>query len=323
LTLRDGDVHLETSWWYDSGTLKFLVPTSAAPSGTQSKDWYVELSGAYGDPAEVPQALTVLPVPPPSISKFTPVKGPPFTQIDIDGWNFVNVQSVNVGPYPVVFTNVNETHLIAITHSGITPGDYTINVTTATGCAVTTGAVDSCNQSQTATTPTLFTALPLKLIPIYNKSVFEWVSVNVNISKSNGGDSANVTAKVKMKNPTWSVVNTTTQGQTKIPTDFIPDQVSNSNNAPVDIANKMNCAATATQPIFLLSSGVVKLNQYDSSVFTMRFYLELTVKKGTALNSPLETYRVITNDVNQYFIVSPNSPTTEVSDHAYEWSCNQ
>lgn len=322
LTLRNQstDTTLDADWLYEAGHLRFRVPVDAAPPEREAGEWVVMLSGQYGNPVAVPDHLMVLPVQEPSIRTFLPIQGEPFTQIDIYGENFVNVQSVRVGTYPVVWASVDEKHLIGITHAGIPPGSYPVNVTTATGCAESTGPVPTCNQSQPATTPsTTFKALPLKLIPVYDTSIFSYVAVATTVDQATG--KVNVTVKAKLANPAWSIVDRNASAANSLKcvdgaeSCFFPEQTGNANtNTPV-LLNKYGC----TGPTYVLSSGPQTISsQYDPSAFQLYHYVQLIVKFPVAGSTTQFTYKafhITTNDYSQFFNVPATVPYVEVLDH--------
>ena len=324
LTLRNEstDTTLDVNWLYESGTLRFKVPVDAAPPGKEPGAWKVLLSGEYGNPVAVPQELTVLAVQEPRITTFAPLKGEPFTQIDVYGENFVNVQAVQLGDYAVVWAAVDDKHIVAITHAGISPGHYAINVTTATGCAVTTGFVPSCNAAQTATSPaSKFQALPLKLIPIYDTTIFSYVAVKTTVDQTTA--KVNVTVKARLADPSWSIVdrNASAPNSQKCvdgaESCFFPEQTGNANTATPLLLNKYGCVG----PTYVLSSGPQTISsQYDPHAFQLYFYPQLIVKfpvPGSPGQHTYKAFHITTNDYSQFFNVPVNVADVEVLDHGW------
>ena len=286
----DGSRILETDAYYDGGAIKFSIPTTAAPTSAASADYAVQLYGGFIGSAS-PGTLTVLPSPAPIITSFTPVTGEPFTQVDIYGLNFINVQSVKFGATTVYFAEVDPEHILAVTHGGLGAGDYTITVTTATGSYTTTAT---------------FKALPLTLYPVYDKTIFENIGAYLVATPGSNNDPITTLLKFKLKDSSWSVTEVTFN-----PVNFEPQSGSTPYKSMASTSNQGGCVGTGTMAgtyVFGLKNEA--LHNYLSPANELDFVYGITVNMG---GTSTTTY-VFTNDVTKNFILPAGQYTMTVLD---------
>jgi hypothetical protein len=282
---------IEADWFLDGTDLKMFVPTRAAPEGFFDLQYTIQLSGTFDGTSTIPGTLTINPTPAPDIAGFSPQRGEPFTQIAITGENFVNVRSVKLGETTVYFAEVDSSEILAVTHGGLAPGNYTITVTTPTGSDVASGT---------------FEALPLTIMPVYNETIFSDVAATLTAGLGTNNDP--VTAKIKMRlaDASWTIT-----GVTFNPVNYEPQ----SGSAPFVTMSKV-CGPTSRVELWSLASTA--LHNFISPANELDFVFGVTVKMGGTTTT---TY-VMTNAENRNFILPAGQGTVTVLDHGWPTNSN-
>lgn len=281
---------IDAGWYLDGGSIKMIVPVTAAPGGNWTIPYRIDLTGSFIGVVTVPETLTVLPTDVPDVMSFNPPKGEPFTQVNIFGSNFVNVKSVTFGQTAVYFAVASSRQILAVTHAGLAPGNYTINVTTATGWDVTTAT---------------FEALPLKLVPVYNRDYISTFAVNTTVSREdNNAHITNVTVKIRSANG-WNV--------TAI--NFVPV-----NYAWLTGSNPVNALTRFCGPqgnVTAWTGGSMQnawgLHKYAPSYNEMDYYFEVIL---TRAGQTVTTY-VLTNAQAEHFILPARVYAQTVLDQGF------
>jgi hypothetical protein len=340
ITLTDSinNTTFAPTFWQTGPNLTLIVPIQAAPTTLLDVNYSVNLIDSSGnglDPSLQP-VLWVNHIPPPSITDFCVTasagcskKGVPFTQVTINGTNFINVLSVsfadpatagiNDGQHDgtaVYWALVSPTQITAITHSGLTPGNYSIVIKTGTG-----------RTNSTAN----WTALAPKLSPIYPPGVFHYFGVNATVIPQGqpgctGGstDCVNLTAKFQLLDSTAGIhINTNSNNKVQASITYVPP--GNSNAAPITFAPAgwMTCEAVGSgngnngqnniyfspNGVFVYSTGPVPINQFSTSQVAFEFTITLPFMVGpNATNGETVDYVTIsTTDITSYYIIPPNS----------------
>lgn len=310
VTLVNGTTAYDATWWIDAGRLQFVIPPNAAPPSTTAVNYIVRLTGTAGAPADVPTPLKVNAQPAPKIFSFTPKLGVPFTQVNVIGDNFVNVQSVTFNGTNVYYAVVSPSQLLLVTHGSLTPGWYSINVTTATGSNATTlGGAG------------LFQALKAPIVPVYSPSVFQYVATwaTKNVSASGPGDTFDLWTKFKLvsnvsiggvsglKLVNASNCNANVGGACNFFT-YVPFKPGN--QVPQGFGTAV-CGSGAGPWVFRWTGS---MQNYVSSTFTSQFYLTYSFSPTGNTNN-LQTASVVTTDANQYYSLTPQDPYIAVYDH--------
>lgn len=286
----------DAAWWLQGTQLTFVIPVSAVPTGTTPNLFNVDLAGSFTGTTRLPEQLTVKVEPGPIVGSFSPTRGEPFTQVTLTGQNFVNVTGVTMNGTPVYFTAVSPTQLLVVTHAGVPPGNYSFNVTTGT-TSTPNYAVSSC----------CFTALPLKIIPIYNKQYLSNFSVNITVQATDANAPIlNATVKLQAA-PGWTV--TAVQ---ITPVNFGWQTASTTTYKAFNAAPM--CGPTAGVTSWALDSKTdYRLHNYNSIANELDFYFGIVLTNG----STTTTQYITTTTQNQNFILPAGVYTEAIDDHGF------
>lgn len=327
LTNASRALSLDVTWWIESGTIKFIVPVTAAPPATSAVEYRVELTGPWGDPVYPPENLTVLPSPPPVVDRFTPTSGTPFQQVDVYGSNFVNVKQVMFNGTAVYWAVVSSDRILVVTHGGLSPTWYNITVVTTTGTA-SSDEGNNCGRDALNREDCYLHMKP-PIIPIYSKEIFEWVGVWATKNVSSGsGDEAEVWVKFKLRDPVviggvsgFALINGSSCGgasdcnyfqyQPFKPGNLVPQPFSNGQNQGDD---KAICGSGSGPWVFKFKG---QLTNYEALQVPWQFFLSFSFLKDEP-GQQNDLYReasITTNDPSQFFILAPTDPAITVYDN--------
>ena len=275
------------SWYLENDVIRLTVPASAAPRGNFQLTYVVELTGAFVGRVEVPQQLTVLPPPAPTIASFTPSAGQPFTQIDITGTHFVNVNTVSLGDIPVYFTTVSPTRILAVTHSGVAPGTYAITVRTTTG-SVTSSA--------------LFTAQAMRLVPVFDQTVIDSFGLTLSTVRTANHDPIQpIVVKIRAQ-PGWTITAVSAK----------PVNFAFTGSTPTEqlLTRDATCTGSISRWSVAQTPG---LQNYNSLANQLNYVIGVTATSASGAAS----FNVVTNDHSRNFILPAAQMTDTIVDRGF------